>query len=521
MKRGLCTRDSTPDTTAPVNASVQPYYRSPLTTWASFETAKGTFSTTVLNQLQASVNAACNSGTAIGALRVTAGINSPAWLTSHAQPVPNYSYFVNDPASFAFGSVKNAPLLNSVNLRTHYLAMIDRVVTFLKATDVNGHPNHTHVYSLPVALPANEGTEMSMDYGSSPAFLPTSTNDIGCPKTETALDPGGLTFDVDNVASWPEGRALLIMGVPSSNGYRLCELMQQSSRTGKTVTLVAGGRGWGTPASASTWPVGTFVRPAIEGLGMAGRTGSLATIDDRGGFGTRTGLWDMNRTNFYIHERIHGDGGTSDAILWRQGEMLRIWDDAVDEVAKRLVGLQTRVSLAGGGIYRDGWKAAIDISKKYGEKYGPKLTCGITNLRPDYDTWASSIGDKFLVGAMNAGTEIWLQSMDPRKLRISLPAPYAPYQTDDEYGRYLVIAGEKANKRYRPRFIEYSPTLHVRQTPLVTTAEYEGWPGGTHSPAAYLLEDPYALQNRMPELTLPPLPTVVPTERISVGVPIV
>ena len=128
--------------------------------WKTYESGAGAFSSTVETNIQNSLEDAKAKGYRV-ILRITAGADAPSWLYTSPYNVPKLDLIATDiPVKEIF-----IPKPWDATLLARYRSMLAHLNTWLAGSLPSGGIRSDYVHFVPVAMPTELGSEMSMGYG--------------------------------------------------------------------------------------------------------------------------------------------------------------------------------------------------------------------------------------------------------------------------------------------------------------------------------------------------------------------
>lgn len=349
------------DTTVDYATAPDVKIRSIWVNWSTLHTALNTFTWPTL--LDKSIEHAAANGYKI-VFRVACGPSAPAWIkTDPANPVQWWTTL----AISGNAVPVNWPIPFDVNLLDHYQALCDYLGTKLAGVTTAGSGNtggvsrSANIYMVPISMPTEISTDMSVNYGASATYSPSPASQA--PATLTA----GIT-----AAATSFGLSGTLTGYPTALSlWQIGSELILGTRSGTTVTVHSGGRGFsGTTAVAHNTADAVFYASSGTYVDTAGTFGSNIANAPYDRLAWNTSIW-------------LGGGRT---LASNRANIQQAWSDATDAVVQRVSNVaQVPASIAYGNLFSDRFAGAVTLADALASAYPGQLIGMTTNYQPMAD----------------------------------------------------------------------------------------------------------------------------------------
>lgn len=449
-------------------------------------------------------------------LRVAAGADSPissntsraikGWMATHStRPAGYVTTMQNErnPVS-AYKLQCFIPLAWDLDYQFYF----DRFMKALR-NRLNGacpvdasHSRKDHIFFIPVSMPTEAGTEMSIGFGqvAQSWLTPSGSLSASLSASDTLIQTIGLSF-----GTLPTNVLMVISPGTAKEEFVYAKKNPASGR----FDVNADGRGWNryNAGGAQTHAIGEPVYIANEAT-TCGTSSAPATFNFDDGRGILSGIFDHVNLNMRQWERVTPPAGGGSYSV---SNLRTWWGDAWETAVIMMMDIfpaDVRIGWAGAGLFNVLTQSIFSISSS-GEnmsnanrildkingvgagstdrEYGLRLICNCTNFSADSATQ--------LYEDIHQGESAWL-------LKGKNYGHYMGGQTEGvsvwPNGPEFVYAIEDAITKYGFHYVEIQSGRFTDGTQYETPAA-GGWPGGQSTLRNYLLQHvTAAVQDRLP-----------------------
>jgi hypothetical protein len=282
-------------------------------------------------------------------LRIGGGVDAPVWLYNPAvvtTPVPSLSVIATNAT---LGAVTIPYPQASTLVNTWYRQVMTLVAAKLNGTTAAGNLRKHYIFMVPASGVIEAQPDMDFSYG------PSATYSGGATLTGT-INSSAATFTLTGtLTSYPTANFLLQID---------SELVMCASRSGTTITVASGGRGWsGSTAAGHT--AATAVQYASAGMWPSTGVGT---------YNGKTGVFDAgiaNETAWLSVDTVANNQNAVQACVAAEAEVLLATLGAI--------GVRGGIGLA--TVFGDNYAVANNLVNIYANN----LNLFLTNLAPGND----------------------------------------------------------------------------------------------------------------------------------------